>query len=116
MKCDKCGNEVDENNKFCTNCGSKLKIKRETTDKNIQKDSNNPIPNPLQTTDLTPQNIETSTSPNVKYREISAEPEKKIEFWNRACNISSYHNTCGGWFFYLQKLCFTKSIWQSLIK
>lgn len=35
MKCDKCGNEVDENNKFCTNCGSKLKIKRETTDKNI---------------------------------------------------------------------------------
>lgn len=35
MKCDKCENEVDENNKFCTNCGSKLKIKRETTDKNI---------------------------------------------------------------------------------
>ena len=57
-----------------------IAAKKGNNDKNIQKDSNNPIPNPLQTTDLTPQNIETSTSPNVKYREISAEPEKKSNF------------------------------------
>ena len=29
MKCNKCGNEIDGNNNFCTNCGSKLKIKKQ---------------------------------------------------------------------------------------
>ena len=34
MKCNKCGNEIDGNNNFCTNCGSKLKIKKTNNNKN----------------------------------------------------------------------------------
>ena len=57
-----------------------IAAKKGNNDKKNQTDSNNQIPNPLQTTDLTPQNIETSTSPNVKYKDISAEPETKSNF------------------------------------
>ena len=57
-----------------------IATKRENSNKNSQTNSNTPKPNPLQTTDLTPQNIDTSTSPNVNYKEISTEPERKPNF------------------------------------
>lgn len=34
MKCNKCGNEIEETNKFCTNCGYKLKKEKINTSKN----------------------------------------------------------------------------------
>ena len=42
MKCDKCGTEVNEKDKFCPNCGSKIIV--ETVIENQKKYKENILP------------------------------------------------------------------------
>lgn len=38
MKCSKCGKDVKENEKFCSNCGSKIKMNKEQQANNSKKE------------------------------------------------------------------------------
>lgn len=79
MKCEKCGNEIDENSKFCSNCGEEIKndkqeeviIEAEKVNNEEKKEE------PIQSTEI----IETETPINqsdVKQAEVVKEEKQGL--------------------------------------